>query len=393
MRTVGIICEFNPLHSGHAYLMAQLRQKGAEAIVCAMSGNFVQRGEPALVHKLARAEMAVDCGADLVLELPTPWAMATAEIFAIGGVQLLHMAGCSHIAFGSECGDAALLQKTADILLLPQFQVDILAELASGVTYAAARQRAAERYQSHSAAVLSRPNDTLAVEYLKACRRLGVDMTPMVVRRIGAGHDGAAADGYAAASHLRTLLRQDEKTAYGYMPPQAAAVMRREMAAGRVADVRCVERAILARLRQMSEDDFACYDGGGEGLYHRVYNAVRRCATLEELLAAVKTKRYTAARIRRLVLAAWLKLENAPETMPYVRVLAVNGTGREILRKMKRADCPVLTKAADVAALGAEAEALLRGETVRTDLYTLAYRSLEQSEPGSDWRLTPVIRN
>ena len=129
----GIICELNPLHSGHAYLMARLRQQGADAIVCAMSGNFVQRGEPALVNKLSRGEMALACGADLVLELPTPWAMATAKTFARGGVQLLAMAGCTHIAFGSECGDAALLQRTADALLAPELGETIRRELAAGV--------------------------------------------------------------------------------------------------------------------------------------------------------------------------------------------------------------------------------------------------------------------
>ena len=393
MTVAGIICEFNPLHSGHAYLMARLRQQGADAVVCAMSGNFVQRGEPALVNKLSRAEMAVACGADLVLELPTPWAMATAETFARGGVTLLAMADCTHIGFGSECGDAAALQATADTLLSPDLQADIRAALAEGVTYAAARQKAVEARLGGSAAVLRQPNDTLAVEYLKACRQLETDMTPIVVSRVGASHDGGAAEGYASASHIRQLVRQDTlDRALPYLPEAAAAVLRRELAAGRVTDVRNVERAILARLRQMREEEFAAYDGGGEGLYHRVYDAVRRCATVEELLAAVKTKRYPAARLRRLVLAAWLELPKAPETVPYARVLAANETGRALLRQMRRAEQPVLTKAADVAALGSAAAELFRREAAYTDLYTLTYDDLTQSHPGSDWRLTPIMR-
>ncbi len=393
MTVAGIICEFNPLHSGHAYLMGQLRQRGADAVVCAMSGNFVQRGEPALVNKLARAEMAVDCGADLVLELPTPWAMATAETFAKGGVQLLAMAGCTHIGFGSECGDAALLESVAGTLLSPGLQADIRSELAAGVTYAAARQKAVEARLGDAASVLRQPNDTLAVEYLKACRRLEVDITPIVARRVGAGHDGAPLEGYASATYIRQLVRQGKgESAFSFMPEAAAAVLARELAAGRVTDSRHVERAVLARLRQMSEEEFAAYDGGGEGLYHRVYDAVRRCATVEELLAAVKTKRYPAARLRRLVLAAWLGLPKAPETVPYARVLAANETGRALLRQMRRAGRPVLTKAADVAALGPAAEALFRQEAAYTDLYTLAYDDLTQSRPGSDWRLTPVMK-
>lgn len=392
MDTVGVVCEFNPFHCGHAYLLSQLRRQGAEAIVCAMSGNFVQRGEPALVNKRARAEMAVRCGADLVLELPTPWAMATAELFARGGVQLLHMAGCSHIAFGSECGDDAVLQTVADTLLMPDMQADIRAALASGVTYAAARQQAVQLRLGEAAQVLRQPNDTLAVEYLKACRRDGVNMRPVAIPRVGAAHHGAAADGIASASHIRTLVRTGETAAaLAYMPEAASAVLGEELAAGRVADARHVERAVLARLRQMAEQELAPYDGGGEGLYHRLYDAVRRCATLEELLAAVKTKRYTAARIRRMVLAAWLGLEQPPEAVPYARVLAANGTGRRTLRQMRDRGMPVLTKAADVAALGAAAETLFRQETGRTDLYTLCYAGLEQSRPGSDWRLSPVM--
>ena len=393
MTVAGIICEFNPLHRGHAYLMAQLRQQGAEAIVCAMSGNFVQRGEPALVNKLSRAEMAVDCGADLVLELPTPWAMATAERFARGGVQLLAMAGCRRIGFGSECGDAAVLQAVVEALLSPAVQEGIRAELAAGITYAAARQRAVQAQLGDAAAVLRQPNDTLAVEYLKACRWLGGGMTPVAVRRVGAAHDGGAAEGYAAASHIRQLLRQGgEGEALSYLPEAAAAVLARELAAGRIADGRNVERAVLARLRQMTETEFAAYDGGGEGLYHRVYDAVRGSATMEALLAAAKTKRYTAARLRRMVLAAWLGMAEMPETVPYARVLAANETGRAILRQMRKAGVPVLTKAADVAALGTAAETLFRREAGYTDLYTLGYADLGQSAPGSDWRMTPVMR-
>lgn len=393
MRVTGVICEFNPFHRGHEYLLSQTRQQGTDAIVCAMSGNFVQRGEPALVNKLARAEMAVDCGADLVLELPTPWAMATAETFAAGGVQLLHMAGCSHIAFGSECGDGAALQAVRDTLLLPELQEDIRAGLASGITYAAARQQAVQSRLGDRASLLRQPNDTLAVEYLKACRRMEVDITPVVIPRVGVEHDGGAVGDMASASHIRGLLRTGEtETALGCMPEKAGAVLRRELAAGRVTDVGRIERAMLARLRQMEESALAAYDGGGEGLYHRVYDAVHHCATLEELLAAAKTKRYPAARIRRMLLAAWLGLESTPAAIPYLRVLAANETGRRLLRQLRQQGKLVLTKAADVAALGAAAETLFRTEAACTDLYVLGYEALEQATPGGDWRLTPVMR-
>lgn len=392
MRVTGVICEFNPLHRGHAYLLHRLRQQGAEAIVCAMSGNFVQRGGTALVHKLARAEMAVISGADLVLELPTPWAMATAETFARGGAALLDMAGCDSIGFGSECGDGAVLCRTAETLLSPALQADIRRELSAGITYAAARQRAAARLLGDDAAVLRQPNDTLAVEYLKAIRARGSAMTPVVIRRTGAAHDGGAAAESASASHIRQLIGKGAvAAACGYMPEAAAAVLRRELTAGRVTDPAWTERLVLARLREMPEEAFLPYDGGGEGLYHRLYGAVRRCAGMAELLESVKTKRYTAARIRRMVYAAWLQLAPTPGELPYARVLAANETGRRVLRQMRRRGQPVLTKAADAAALGTAAEVLFRQEARCTDLYTLTYRALEQSLPDSDWRLTPVM--
>ena len=221
----------------------------------------------------------------------------------------------------------------------------------------------------------------------------GFSPTPLAVLLVVAPHNVGAAEGYAAASHIRQLVRQGRaEEAFAYLPEAAAAVLRRELAAGRVTETGHVERAILARLRQMEPEELAVYDGGGEGLYHRVYEAVRQSAALEELLAAAKTKRYTAARLRRMVFAAWLGMEEAPETVPYARVLAANGTGRAILRQMRDRGAPVLTKAADVAALGGGAAELFRREAAYTDLYTLCYDRLEQSRPGSDWRLTPVMR-
>ena len=378
-------------------LLARRREarEGADAVVCAMSGNFVQRGEPALVNKLSRAEMAVSCGADLVLELPTAWAMATAETFAKGGVQLLTMAGCTHIGFGSECGDAALLQRVADTLLSPDLQADIRLELAAGVTYAAARQKAVETRLGDAASVLRQPNDTLAVEYLKACRQLEVDITPIVVRRVGAGHDGAPSEGYASATYIRQLVRQGKgASAFSFMPEAAAAVLARELAAGRVTDSRHVERAVLARLRQMTEEEFAAYDGGGEGLYHRVYDAVRRCATVEELLAAVKTKRYAYARLRRMLLAAYLDVTAAdvPPEVPYLRVLACNERGRKLLKTIKKTgSATLLTKSADVRALSEEAQKLFALTARAADQYVLAYPELRAARGSSAWTEGPVI--
>jgi predicted nucleotidyltransferase len=394
MKAVGIICEYHPLHRGHAFLMESLRRKGAEAIVCAMSGNFVQRGEVAMVNKFARAEMAVRCGADLVLELPTPWACAPAETFARGGVQLLAETGVvTHLAFGSECGDIAALRAAAEELLRPDFSCRVRAHMTDGSGYAAARQRAAAERLGDGAAMLERPNDTLGVEYCKALLREGSPMEAVTIRRRGAGHDSAGEGTFVSSSRLRQLLRQGRaEEALARMPEEAARVLRRELESGRApAETAAVERAILARLRQMEEEEFARFDSGREGLYHRLYQAVRRATSLEEIEDLAVTKRYPRARLRRMLLWAWLGLETVPARPPYLRVLSANGVGRQLLRQMADAGAPVLTKPADVARLGPEAEALFAAESRRTDLYALACPDLKQSACGADWRAVPLM--
>ena len=349
-----------------------------------MSGNFTQRGGAACVEKFARAEMAVRCGADLVVELPTPWAMATAEKFADGGVSLLAQCGAKTLYFGSECGDADALWATAEALLRADVHRAIRLEMDGGLPYAAARQTVLER-ETGLGALLAQPNNTLAVEYLKAIRRRGLAADAVTVRREDGGHHGTA-----SASHIRALLAAgQEAKAFALMPPQAADILGREMKKGLApADPPRLERAMLARLRLMNEHDFASYDSGGEGLYRRVYRAVQESGSLGDILTRATTKRYPTARVRRMLWAAFLNLEPPPAEVPYVRVLAATEAGRKLLRQMQDRGLPVLTKAADVGRLGPAAEALFTSEARRTDVYTLAASPLPC---GSDWRRTPTM--
>ena len=218
-------------------------------------------------------------------------------------------------------------------------------------------------------------------------------MTARTVRRTGAQHGEEASGGFASASYLRQLLAAGEpEQAAAYMPPAAGEILRRELAAGRITDGTLCQRAILSRLRTMTAEDWRRFDGGGEGLGNRLYQASRTGGTLEAVLAAAKTKRYPMARLRRMVLAAWLDLPAPPERAPYLRVLAANDTGRRLLRQMRDAGAPVLTKPADVSLLGAEAEALFAVESRCTDLYVLARPEPAQMAPEQEWRMTPVMR-
>ncbi len=393
MAALGMICEWNPFHLGHAWLLRELKRRYGLPVVCVMSGNFVQRGEPAVAEKRARAEMALRCGADVVFELPTVWAMASAERFARGGIALLRRTGVvTQVAFGSECGDAAALMRAAACLDGEDFRAALQRRLAGGETFAVCRERAAaELLGETDAALLREPNNILGIEYCRALRGSGIGA--VTLPRTGARHDGAASGGIASASEIRRLLHEGQtERAMAFLPPEAAEVLRREMAQGRapVTLANC-ERAVLAKLRALREEDFFPYDGGGEGLYRRVYRAVRAGTSFEEILALAKTKRYPMARLRRMLLAAWLEVPQPPEEVPYLRLLGAGKDGRPLLRQMQRSGVPVLTKPADVGRLGPAAQELFARECAWTDLYMLGMPSLRWSACGSDWKTTPIL--
>lgn len=397
MAVCGVIAEYNPFHRGHMWQLAEIRRRlgGDTAIVSVMSGNFVQRGEFAICGKHPRAEMALRGGADLVLEIPSPWSCATAEVFAQGGVAVLAAAGVvTHMAFGSECGDLEPLRAAAECMDREEYRAGLRRYLDGGMAFAAARQAAVGALAGDAAACLSQPNNNLAVEYLRALRRMDTDIRPMALPRIGAGHDSGEPGPYSSASAIRRRVLAGESWRE-LLPEASASILAEEIAAGRgpVDMARC-QRAMLFQLRRMEEEAFLPFDGGNEGLYHRFYDAVHQACTLEEALAAAKTKRYSMARLRRLALHACLDLRPASrdQTPPYIRVLGANKRGRELLREMRReAKLPVLVKPADARKLDPEARTLFAREAGWTDLYTLAYPALDQAKPGSEYTKSPVM--
>ena len=293
MKTIGIIAEYNPFHKGHEAQLRLLRERfGPDCrLVVALGGCFTQRGEAALFTKYARAEAAVRCGADLILELPLPWAASSAEGFARGGVGVLHALGCvDALAFGSECADLGKLAKIADLTADKAYDARLREALAGGVGYAAARQKALESLAGEALPELEARNDILGVEYLRALGAQGSGMTPLPLPRFG---------GFPPASALR------EKADFlPDLPEEAAEVFRREAALGRRAEGERLDAAILARLRSMTDRELAALPGASEGLENRLKKASLTAGTVEELVALATTRRYPAARIRRMALAA-----------------------------------------------------------------------------------------
>ena len=401
VQTAGIIIEYNPLHSGHVYMLEETRRRlGADtAVVGVMSGDFVQRGDFAIARKQARARAAVESGVDLVLELPLPWAVSSAEGFADGGVQVLQATGLvTHLAFGSECGEAEPLRQLAETLLDKRLDDLIRQELAAGISFAAARQKAVGQLTTpETAALLEQANNVLGIEYCKALLKRNSGIEPLTVRRSGSGHDAALQAGeHPSGSAIRELLRSGKRQeALGLMAPAMARAYLAEEAAGRAPVLaETCQRAILACLRTMKEADFERLDEGREGLYNRLYEASRTAASVEEILEQSKTKRYAYARLRRMVLWAWLGLSprEVPERVPYLRVLAANERGRQLLSRMKEtAEVPVVTKAGHIRRLGEEAQVLFELETRAADLYALAYPNLAAAVGGRLWREGPEI--
>ena len=325
MEIVGIICEYNPLHLGHAGQIRRIRQTlgGDTAVVCLMSGSFVQRGAPAVYPKSVRAAAALQSGADLVLELPVTYALSSAEGFAMGGVEILSRL-CTRLCFGAECGSEDALMSLARGLLSPGFPSALRTFLDQGLSFPAARQQALHAL-GLDAGLLSSPNNILGVEYCKAILTLGCAMSPLVIHRPGDYHAQTADPCAPSATALRRMVVQGQSIR-SYVPTelfQNAPV--HTLAAG--------ERAILARLRTMSEEEFSVLPYGGEGLWRKLMHESRRQPDLESILTAVKSKRYTRTRLDRMVMCAFLGIDQ--QTMsapaPYARILGFDRRGRELL--------------------------------------------------------------
>ena len=399
MAVCGIVAEYNPFHNGHAYHIAQSRAVlGAEGcVICVMSGNFVQRGSPAVFLKHARADAAVRCGADLVLELPLPWALSSAERFAFGAAALLASTGVvTHLSFGSEGGGLAALERVSVLLARSEIDPLIREALARGLPYAAARRAAAEALSGECLDIMSTPNNILGIEYLKALHTLGAPVTPLAVPRRGAGHDAAevGAEDFLSASALRERLAAGGDIS-GAVPAAALEVFGRETAAGRgPVFAENLDDALLSRLRALPKESFAALPDMSEGLENRLFKAAREAVSFAEAVALAKTKRYAASRLRRAFLGAALGLrgEDAFGAPPYLRVLAANTHGRALLARMREtATLPVVTKPAALRTLCARAKRVFDLEAGATDLYALALPNAAARRGGAEWRTGPVI--
>ncbi len=383
MDAAGIIAEFDPFHNGHKYLLDTVHAElPSHALVCVMSGNFVQRGTPAVCSKWTRAEMAVRCGADLVLELPFVYACNSAPEFAKGGVKVLKAAGCDTIAFGSESGDAERLAHTSELACREpeEFKAALQNSMSEGRSYAASYSRALEELDPATAGLKDTPNDLLAVEYLKQNILQNAGLKPLAVQRKGEGHGSAEgiSSGFASASALREEIRLGNMK--DVIVNQPDAIHELSLAA------RYLDKAAKYRLFELiryslvvsTPEHLSEIYGMAEGLENAFMKASLIAPNTNDLIMAVKTRRYTYARLSRILMAVITGLTAAEyrkidsEPLPYLRPLAFNEKGAALLRQIKDRGTAVIVSNVNKYTPDTEVSELMLGkDLLASDIYSL----------------------
>ena len=352
MKIIGVISEFNPFHNGHKYLFDQLRGRGADMIICAMSGSFVQRGETAIMDKFTRAACAVDAGADLVVELPFPYCASGAEFFAKAGVGILNELGVNALGFGSESADIEKLTDTVKVLETEAFTAVYRALCREGIGSAAAYFKAYESITGQALECGS--NDILALAYIKELRRLRCDMTLEIVRRQGSSYNSDTVEEgkLASATALRNLIGPGDFWEWQRMIPDGSFEYIKTAAANGLfgSKISNIGQDMLTYLRMCDANSFSSIAETAGGLADRICASARNATNYDDLINGSMTSYYTAARVRRGLINMLIGVtdEDIRSSPAYVQLLAANKFGREYLASRRREDgFPIVTKPAD----------------------------------------------
>lgn len=421
MKILGLITEYNPFHNGHRYHLEKSKEiTKATHTVAVMSGNFLQRGEPAMVHKWERAKMAVKSGVDLVIELPTSYACATAELFAYGAVSLLHRLGSvDYLCFGSEVGNVNPLLQIAKILSepTPRFQEILKEHVNLGGTFPVARSMAILKYleetQQYNATSLSEisdalknPNNILGIEYLKSLKKLNSAMTPYTISRKSAGYHSTNITNstIASATAIRAYLLKENnlKGIASVVPKDTLDILSHSMDTG-VAPIFATDfqQILLAIVRRSTPRDLKNIFDVEEGLENRIHHCAHQASTLDELYEAIKSKRYTLTRIQRILMHLLLNITkedisyfNDHSGPQYARILGFNDKGREILQSFKStSDIPLISNLKNYTPQNTAAARMLSIDIRATNLYTLAFAEGKKGQGPMDYRMSPYYEN
>jgi len=394
LKVLGIVAEYNPFHNGHLYHIEKSKKMiNADAVVCVISGNFVQRGNTSIVDKWTKAEMALLNGADLVIELPVIYSISSAENFAEGAMKLLNSLGIvDAFSFGSECGDIKILDNIANVLYEEpsEYKTMLNRELATGCSFPKAREKALLLYLNDIrkyANVLSSPNNILGIEYLKALKKYGYHLYPMTLQRIGEGYNSTALNyNYISSTAIRQLIAAERfSETIDVIPESVYSLLKDKIECGEIVeDLAVFEREILYSIRSMTIEEISQIPDVAEGLEYSIKEAGNSCNNLHDLISFVKSKRYTMTRIYRILVYILLKItkldmENISKIkQPYVRVLGFTNKGEGILSEIcgRNPRLPVITSLKQF--INCNSNKLLRRmidiDVYATNIYTLGYK-------------------
>lgn len=383
MKTAAVICEYNPFHNGHKYQIDSARSlTDCDKVVALMSGNYVQRGDFSIYPKALRAKAALFGGIDLVLENPAVFTLRSAEGYAHAAVFTLDSLGCiDYLVFGAESNNCHKLKDIAALLVQePEaYRKSLKAHLSLGMPYAAARGIAVSEFIGDDAEeLLKSPNNLLAVEYLKALLRLNSKITPVLIQRKAVDHHSNTSAGeFASASHIRSLLCKGNSSSA--LVPKICSNL---YVTSPHFDSKYAECAILSSLALMSAEEFAITPYISEGLENKIVSELKKSSTLEDLIMAVKSKRYPYSRIRRALLCAFLKITKTDaELLPkYIKILDFNENGREILNAAKKTSSLTLAKNASAVIRDSDAMALWKRELAFDRVYEIIYSSQKKDK-------------
>lgn len=377
MKTVGIICEYNPFHNGHKFHIQKAKEiTGAENVVCVMSGSISQRGEVCVFDKWKRASDAVMNGADLVIELPEYYVLQGADIFSYGAVKLLNELGVVDcICFGSETGDISTLNKIADVSDSDEYNAQVRKYMNEGKSYPVSCSLSLKEV----CGIELKPNDMLGVSYIRAINKINSDIKPYCIKRELVDHNSDTSSGrFASASYIRNLLYDGKFTEaeklVPYSIPQGTEVYDEEK----------MFNIIRYVISGISDEDFVGVRGMEPGLAQRIKNTLETTGSLEAFSEKVVTSRYTLSRIKRLIKCAMLNIDQGAE-LSYIRLLAFNDKGRALIRSIKEASTLMLiNKLADCS----DDNIMLEWDINATSLSTYC---LDNPEEGpDDYKISPV---
>lgn len=389
---LGIVSEYNPFHNGHIHhLELSKKLTKTDFTVAVMSGNFVQRGDTALVDKWTRTEMALKSGIDLVIELPTVYALSSAENFADGAVKILNSLGVvDFISFGSEIGEITPLLEVANVLYKEpkEFSSLITTQLRSGLSYPKAREIALSQFFGSSqkySSIVSNPNNILGVEYLKSLKKHRSHIRPLTIKRDYADYNSKQEkNGIASATAIRTMI-QNGKNVHKVIPYESYELLEKCMEEGKVVPGLAVfEKEIIYTLRKMTLSEIAELPDVSEGLENKIKAAANSCNTLDALISSIKSKRYTQSRIQRILLYALLNISQkdinqSKRVTPYIRVLGFNKHGKRIISAIAAAN-PKLKIIVSVKkfvenSTNSVLKNMMSKDILATNIYTLGYKN------------------